>query len=575
MKPITEPVRAAAFEGDLFRLCENVTDNWLLGLRESNPALLDMFRYDDDCCVRDKLSWSGEFPGKYLTSCCAVYGVTGNGRLLEEARRVADKLLSYQKENGYLGVWGNGFQLTGFGRFVTENGTEIRKDTWDAWSHYHMMTGLLALYDWTAEEKYLESVLKIADLFVSLFYDPKQEKPLRLADTGCLFANLAPVHIMAKLYNRTKNEKYLQFALEAEKDIASPDSIDFINNARNGNEFYQCRGVPRWEYIHSVEALAELYYATGKDEYRQLFIQIWRSIQKTDVHNTGAFSTFEQAMGTPYCCDRAIETCCVVAHTALTLDMLALTNGPEAADQLERALFNTTFGSFNPTGRWATYNTPMMGYKRAHYHEIAFQCKPGAPELNCCSVNAPRPLGMVSEWAYRKGTDGIYVNYYGPSEAWCGDLRIVQETDYPYADTVTIRTEGTGTLFLRIPAWSAHTLLNVDGKTLTPAPGYCRVDCSGKNDLQLRLDFTPRIEYGHEQLEGKRCLYVGPVLLCLDGSLTSSPSDASGSVTDISSVRIRKQPLGAFYDLTVPDGILTFCDLILAGSGGSYYTTWF
>ncbi len=75
-------VESASFEGDLCVLAERVTDNWLLGLRETNPAILDMFKYDDDSEIREKLSWSGEFPGKYLTSCCMIYRITHDKKLL-------------------------------------------------------------------------------------------------------------------------------------------------------------------------------------------------------------------------------------------------------------------------------------------------------------------------------------------------------------------------------------------------------------------------------------------------------------------------------------------------------------
>lgn len=569
MERLTKPIYDTSFSGDLVKLGKRITDNWLLGLRESNPALIDMFVCDDDMCVRDKLSWSGEFPGKYITSCVYIYRLTHDKRLLSYAVKVADELVSCQKENGYLGVWGKDYQLTGYGRFV--NGSEIvtRLDTWDSWSHYHIMYGLILLYDETKDEKYLSSAIKIADLFCKKFYT---EDGLRLGDTGCLFANLAPIHIMAYLYNRTKNEKYLSFALEAEKDIAHPDAIDFVNNALAGNEYYKCRNVPRWEYIHSVEAMAELYYATGDEKYKDVFVRIWDSIERLDVHNTGAFSTFEQAMGTPYIYDRAIETCCVVAHTALTVDMLGLTNDARAADQLERALYNTTLGSFNPTGRWATYSTPMCGYKKSHYHEIEFQCKPGAPELNCCSVNAPRPLGTVTEWAYREGGDGVYVNFYGSSKAVCKGLEITQKTAYPYKNTVDLRVAGCGKVYLRIPEWSKKTKVCVNGCAKYAESGYFEVDCVQTAKICLTFDFSLRFEEGREMLEGKKCVFCGPMLLCYDKYYTDE--DASVVFGKTPKVKAVKRDLGALYEITTDRGNITLCDMINAGVSGSYYTTW-
>ena len=41
----------------------------------------------------------------------------------------------------------------------------------------------------------------------------------------------------------------------------------------------------------------------------------------------------------------------------------------------------------------------MDGVREASAHTIVFQARAGTPELNCCSVNGPRVLGMLGEWA--------------------------------------------------------------------------------------------------------------------------------------------------------------------------------
>ncbi len=78
--------------------------------------------------------------------------------------------------------------------------------------------------------------------------------------------------------------------------------------------------------------------------------------------------------------------------------------------------------------------------------DIAFQMRPGSPELSCCSVNAPRGLGMLSSWAAMSAEDGIALNYYGPSEFILktpsgGQARITQMTDYPISGQVSVGIE--------------------------------------------------------------------------------------------------------------------------------------
>ena len=128
---------------------------------------------------------------------------------------------------------------------------------------------------------------------------------------------------------------------------------------------------------------------------------------------TAASPRGEQATGNPY--DRgAIETCCTVAWMAMSVEMLRLTGNSLVADELELSTLNSGLGMMSPSGRWVTYNTPMDGERQASAHTIVFQARAGTPELNCCSVNGPRALGLLCEWAVMRRADGLVLNYYGP-----------------------------------------------------------------------------------------------------------------------------------------------------------------
>ena len=56
----------------------------------------------------------------------------------------------------------------------------------------------------------------------------------------------------------------------------------------------------------------------------------------------------------------------------------------------------------------------MDGLRRASAHSIVFQSREGTPELNCCSVNGPRMLGLIGEWGLMRRDDEVILNYYGP-----------------------------------------------------------------------------------------------------------------------------------------------------------------
>ena len=163
---------------------------------------------------------------------------------------------------------------------------------------------------------------KAAALFIEKFFNPATGNK-RLVSIGSSEMNLAPIHVFVLLYHLTGKQEDLDFALEIETDIADEQAGNYIEHALNGLEYYQCPK-PRWESIHVILGILELYRATGKDYYRQVVEQIFWSILKTDVHNTGAFSTAEQAVGTPFK-KGPIETCCVIAYDALGVDIFRLT----------------------------------------------------------------------------------------------------------------------------------------------------------------------------------------------------------------------------------------------------------
>lgn len=573
------------------RLMDNITDRWLLTVREADPAILAMFGDSDIAPQRDMLPWSGEFAGKYLTGAVQICSMTKDSRLFAYLHDFVDALIALQKPNGYLGPWPEQFQLTGrapvMGYEFDPEHQPHDSQTWDAWAHYHVMYGLLRWYQFSGDEKALRCVCRIADLFCRKFFG---QDGYRLWDNGDQDMNLAPIHSFTLLYELTGEERYLTFAHEVEKDFEKPPAGDYIRCALAGQEFWQMPK-PRWESLHAVQGIAELYLATGDGKYKEAFTRIWRSILSTDVHNTGGFSSREQAVGDPYN-NWAIETCCVIAYMAATVDMLRLTGDVSAADMLEWATYNAGLGSFSPSGRWSTYNTPMEGYKRASHQDIGFQCRPGSPDLNCCSVNAPRAFGMITDWGYMTDGDALIVNWYGEGTVVLHledgtSVTVSQHTGYPYDGTVRLRFSGMDgqkrAVRLRIPFWSYETGLVLDGEALPdPQAGtYYTVERTWHDgdELVLTLDFSLRFSAGEKAYAGKASVYRGPLLLCFDphfdrgNDFTHRPalSAATMAVTKVE----RLSEAGALFYCTAADGgSVVLCDLYTAGLTGSPYTTW-
>ena len=437
---------------------DGVSRQWLLVAPRANPAMLEMFLDRDRLPRRNMVPWAGEFAGKYLTSAVQILRLTGDAELRDHVRRFVKHLVALQAEDGYLGPWPTRFRLRGKAPNVMN-----KRGTWDAWGHYHVMLGLLLWYEDTGDRKALGCVRRIGDLICRKFLGHKRT---RLVDTGSTDKNLSVIHSLCLLYQVVPETKYLDMALQILDEFEAKQdgehlAGDYLQTALLGKEFYQTP-FPRWESLHAILGMLELYRITGNEDCRKAFEHIWWSIAKLDRHNNGGFSSGEKAQGNPYH-KGAIETCCTIAWIAMSVEMLRLTGNSVVADELELSTLNSVLGFHSVTGRWVTYNTPMDGVRKASAHDIVFQSREGSPELNCCSVNGPRGIGMVDDWALMADSEGLILNWYGPSEMRTilpdgKDVTIAQETEYPRKGRVLIRIDpdraSTFRLKLRIPYWS-------------------------------------------------------------------------------------------------------------------------
>ena len=575
--------------GHLADYLSGVTEQWLKVAPLANPAMLEIFRDRDRQPLRDMVPWAGEFAGKYLTSAVQILRLTQDANLKTFILGFVDQLVQLQDTDGYLGPWPQGNRLTGEAPNVGGKGGS----TWDAWGHYHIMLGLILWHEESGDKKALSSAIKIADLICQKFLGNTRN---RLVDTGSTEMNLAVIHTLCLLYRKTATERYLDMALQVVDEFAAegpdgPLAGDYLRSGLAGTEFYETPK-PRWESLHPIMGMAELYWITGEDRYRTAFEQIWWSIVKLDRHNNGGFSSGEKAQGNPYH-QGAIETCCTIAWIAVSVEMLRLTENSVVADEIELSTLNSVTGLHSPTGRWVTYNTPMDGVRRASAHDIVFQAREGSPELNCCSVNGPRGLGMVSDWALMRCRGGLVLNWYGSSTIKARlssgvTVEVAQATEYPRTGKIVINVSPSHpaqfVLKLRIPYWSSKTRVKLNGERVKPvqAATYLVLDRGWRfgDKVELELDMSLHYWVGEKECEGQVSIYRGPILLTYDRRLnTMDPAEIP--TLDATAMKGRlisnrdSLPTVVHVEYTAPDGSkLRLCDFGSAGEGGSPYRSW-
>jgi uncharacterized protein len=548
-------------------------ENWELRAPEANPAMLEMFTDRDRKPGRNLLPWSGEFVGKYLCSSILSYRLLGDPRQRALIQRVARELMAKQASDGYLGPFDAANRLTG--------------RNWDIWGHYWAIRALMLYREEFGDEEALRVSRRAADMLADKFLD----KGIALTNDGSFGQmNYAVIHAFTALYRATGEPRYLAMARWITREWDRPGAGLYLRFALAGREMYEFPG-NRWESIHDFQGLHEMYLLTGEPRFGQAARHIWNSILKGDRHNTGGFTSGERTTGNPYDTG-AIETCCTIAWMDWSVDMLKLEGDSLIADELELSTFNGMIGGQHPSGRWWTYDTPMDGTRKASAHSIVFQARAGSPELNCCSVNGPRGLGLIGEWALLGSGKGLVLNYYGPSTLRAPtpggqEVSIEQKTEYPKDGDIKIGVRLTRPekfeLRLRVPSWSARTRVVVNGAAQAARAGtYLVLDREWTSGDRIEISFDMSFHFwaGEREQDAKTSVYRGPLLLAFDALDNEADIDkipeldgAHMQGTAESTERLFKPwVLLKFAGTNAPS--IRLRDFATAGSYGTPYKTW-
>ncbi len=519
--------------------------------------------------------WYGEFVGKLLTGMAYSYKATGKEELKEVADKMINELSSAQGDDGYLGV------------FVGGSRYSLSSDNWDIWNQYHCIVGMLEWYKLTENKVALDTAKKCLDCIYDTFKDRSY------IVTGGIETNRSISHGYTMMYDVTGEKKYLDEAIRlTENDYKKNDPNGWYNKALKGLHFYTS-SCSRWEILHMVMTLGVLYKETGNEEYYKVMSNVWESVLKTDIHNSGGFTTNEGACGSPYA-EGIIETCCTIAWCALTNEYLKYNKTVRVADELERSYFNGLLGSLLDDDKYCTYNTPMDGIKGScdlhggvydgrrvpSQQDISFQFNTGSPDMNCCQANIARGIGQISEWAALSGENELYLNYYGACTIETlvdgKAVTIKQTTEYPLDGKIKLEISGLESetkfaLKLRIPTWTYGSKVSYFSNNITaPSGEYYVINRTWKNGdiVELELKFSFTYWAGERVQKNYTSVFYGPILLTLDKHFAPEYNqNTEFEIKSIENAKISKSQNGGWLtaDIDVEGKTVRLVDFASAG----------
>jgi DUF1680 family protein len=487
----------------------------------------------------DKGDWRGEYWGKWYSAAVLGYACQPTAERRAQLEQVMREVIKSQEPDGYLGSYDEKDRLT----------------VWDVWCRKYVLLGLLAAYDLTGDKTALEAARRDADNLI----DDLDRRKIKLVEIGVQelkgVANSSIIEPMALLYQRTGDRKYLEFAqsIIAQWNApysTAPQGIHLLEKALAGSPPLQNHA---YAIMSCFEGICELYRATGDRQYLDGAVRFGQSVRRHERMIDGSASNHELfcdgARGQTEFLEKPQETCATVTWIKLCAQLLRLTGDPVWADEMELSLYNAMIGAMTPGGEWFSYFTQLTGERVPSFIAHADL------NLSCCVANAPRGLLLTPRWAVMTAPDGPVVNLYAPGTASVkladgAEVRIVQETDYPVSERITLTISPARkqrfTLRLRIPAWSQHTALAVNGQPVVCEPGkYAKLDreWAPGDQVLLTLDLRGRTlpaPSGAPQL----ALMRGPILLALDNRLVP-PTDTAIWLSADAEGFVKLKPLAA------------------------------
>lgn len=226
---------------------------------------------------------------------------------------------------------------------------------------------------------------------------------------------------------------------------------------------------------------------------------------------------------------------CLVAEYLFSLEtLLAVTGDALYADLLEQVAYNAWPATFMGDLCAHQYvqqvnqievSRKKRGWYDAYREANLFGLK---PNFGCCAANMhqgwPKLLGSLLMGHPRGVLAAVYAPCCATIPVGGTAVRIFEETDYPFDDTIRLTIDEIGnarraldfSLFVRIPSWARSFELSRNGERLSlePEDGFVelRRTFQAGDTIQLCL---PLPLYIQKEAEGEYTLHRGPLLLAL------------------------------------------------------------
>lgn len=470
------------------------------------------------------------------------------------------EVVAAQEPSGYLNTYYQG------DRRSQRMQPEIQTTGHELYCIGHLLQGAIAWYRATGDATLLNAGIRFVDDFLLPNYGPgPNQKPIVAGHPEIEMS-------LIELYRTTGNRRYLQLAgyiLRGDDRISlTPRQITYMYcgipfTSRTKLEGHAVR------CMYACCGATDYYLETGDAQYWKTLNALWDDLAQHQLYITGGVGARAagEAFGNAYELPNAEaygESCAAIGNMMWNWRMLAATGDAKFAGVMERALYNGINSGMSLDGRTYCYRNPLAFDPSSGEH-----IRNPWYDTTCCPPNLERTLASLPGYFYSTSDDGLYVHLYDNSEMnWHlhdgNGLRVVQKTQYPWEGNVqmevTPERPAEFAVYLRMPAWSAHSTVRVNGEPIGGAePGrYLEVRrrWTSGDRVEIAFDMTPHVLRANPAVTentGRVAFQRGPVVFCMEGlDQATRPQQRNLAGFSVRSAGATS----AAYDASLLDGVM-------------------
>lgn len=418
----------------------------------------------------------------------------------------------------------------------------------------HMMEAAVAYYLGTGKQKFLEVMVRFADLICDTFgvqegkihgYPGHQEVEIGLI----------------KLYQVTGERRYLEQAkyfIDARgvgenyflKELNRPGFSYIFPEFKDYEPIYSQSHLPvRGQRIaegHAVRAMymysamADLAEACEDETLMEACCTLWDNMTQKRMYITGSIGSsgilerFTTDYDLPNDCNYS-ESCASIGMAMFGQRMGNITGEAKYYDVVERALYNTVLAGIALDGKSFFYVNPLEVWpdnciprtSREHVKPVRQKWFGVA----CCPPNIARTLASLGQYIYGADQNSLYVNLFISNQTSVDlggrEISVQMQTRFPWDMSVDIACKGVPAsgirLAVRIPDYAGSFTVTKAGTqqplAFSREKGYAVISLTEDAGLRIEMDAKARFVRSNPLVRadsGKVALVRGPIVYCLE-----------------------------------------------------------